>query len=318
MFNPAVAPRGDYFTFQGLQSLGSNLRDMFQAVAQKQQQEQEKQAALQRDLAQSNVIVNTLRSVPGFLTSDDLYNYQTGDAQTKIGIANGAAKAFATKAILGEGVPQPMRLPDGSSLPGQFYVPGAKQVIRTSPPPSKLTATPPVGLQVPAGYYWDGSKVVPLQKPAAGPPPANLTIPPGMFWNGQRIEQIRQGANNSLTDDIAQLEAQNRQSQLDAINKQIADAQANVAAGNVRAGPDWLPIATPYADQVKGLVGKRDALLNSPGVLPVQSEASTLPETTGIDPAVALTQARAKIQAGADPALVKQRLQQLGVDPSGL
>lgn len=38
----------------------------------------------------------------------------------------------------------------------------------------------------------------------------------------------------------------------------------------------------------------------------------------GIDASAALSQARAKIQAGADPNLVRQRLQQLGVDPNGL
>lgn len=40
--------------------------------------------------------------------------------------------------------------------------------------------------------------------------------------------------------------------------------------------------------------------------------------SSGVNPTVALSQARAKINAGADAALVRQRLQELGVDPSGL
>jgi hypothetical protein len=85
----------------------------------------------------------------------------------------------------------------------------------------------------------------------------------------------------------------------------------NPTAGGTLRLP--VPVYQKFLDRFNALQNGTPAALpgNPPPGPPVTP-------SSGIDTAAAFSQARAKIQAGADPALVRQRLQKLGLDPSQL
>lgn len=135
----------------------------------------------------------------------------------------GAASKFAGPDSR-EGAPQPLVLPDGSVVPDRFYVPGARQVISTQP---QL----PLGTEL-GEFVWNGKQLV--KKSSAG----------------------AQSRGAQFTEDV-------RRFNLDDILRQIGDVQGEIAAGNVRSGPDWLPLGETYGSKVERLQAQRDALTPS-------------------------------------------------------
>ena len=125
-----------------------------------------------------------------------------------------------------EGQPQLLTLPDGSTIPGHYYIPGARSVI-------------------------DTTKKAQQRQPMIGE-----EVTPGFIWNGHELVEKRAVKQDEGT---LLLNAQ-RQRKLAALNQELGTAQGEIATGNVRPGPDWLPLTTTYADQVKKLLAQRAAL----------------------------------------------------------
>ena len=215
---------------------------MIEADRRKKQEEKQKDATNQ---AVFHTLLNATDSSGNPLVSaDEKALFQAGDLQQRTGVvagllfradqANNAAQRDLQWKIAklrnaqdpNVGHPQPMMLPDGTVIPNRFYVPGANQIIDTS------------------------------RSTNNGGPPAGLNVPPGWVWNGRELVQQR----SQQQDDSAQLEALNRRRQLASLDQEIANAQGEVAAGNTRPGPDWLPFSTPYSAQIKKLQSQRQQL----------------------------------------------------------
>lgn len=110
----------------------------------------------------------------------------------------------------------------------------------------------------------------------AGPPPQNLPVPPGLLWDRFKLipdPNLRKA--DSGTDDLAQLDSMARTAQLRKLDQDIAEAQGEIASGNKRPGPDWLPFTTPYADRAAQLRRQREALGLPGGGVPIESDPAT-------------------------------------------
>ncbi|MGI9089189.1 MAG: hypothetical protein ACR2HH_15860 [Chthoniobacterales bacterium] len=221
--------------------------------------------------ANADMLVHGARAL-GHVSDNDYASYFAAPAGSpeRLGMSNAiTANSMATmmkakndaqlQDAAREGQPQPMRLGDGSAIPNRYYVPGAHTVIDTSP------------------------------ASAPGAPPSGLTIPPGWVWNGKQLVQQHDSSGNN--DDVAQLQNLARTSKLQNIDQQIGAAQGEIAAGNKRPGPDWLPFTTPYSDQVKQLQAQRDAIANG-----VSAGASSPAMTVGRAPIISSPAAAAQPQ----------------------
>jgi hypothetical protein len=82
----------------------------------------------------------------------------------------------------------------------------------------------------------------------------------GFFWDGKKWVQKRAGGPLDLLEAV---EKQNQKSNMKKILEEIAEAQGQIDAGNVRSGPDWLPLGETYESKVKRLRAQRDALTPS-------------------------------------------------------
>lgn len=268
----------------------------------------------QQDAANEQVLQHALSKQ--LITQADYNNYRAAPMTVRKSIADGlslniaddfarqryaAEQDFRNRQLSGDpraGIPQLLTAPDGTTIPGQYYVPGAKAVINTN-------RNPPTG-----------SGAVPL--------PPGLTVPPGFEWNGKELIQRRDSGQD---DDITQLQSMTTQRKLSSIDRQIAEAQGEIATGNRRPGPDWLHLGTSYSDQLQKLelqraaaTGNSDsAVTPAPVMMPgTQQQPAPVSQQPSVDKTAALAQAQAKIQAGANRAAVIERLKQLGVDPTGL
>jgi hypothetical protein len=254
-YNPQIQYVGDHYAFQGITNAGNSLATAIDEM-------QKRSAHLQEQDSGNQVTFNTLSNATDMqgnplLSEDEKQKFLSGNSNQRNGIVTAGisrlAQVFQQQSALSQqsltdakrreiedvianaGKPQFMTLPDGTVVQGKAYVPGAKAIIDTT---SRSTSQTP------------------------GAPPPGLTIPSGWVWNGRQLVQQRdQGSNDSLT----QLQDVNRSNQLQNLDQQIAVAQSETASGNKRAGPDWLPFTTPYADQVKQLQARREAVSASGG-----------------------------------------------------
>lgn len=197
-----------------------------------------------------------LRDAAGnpLVSDEEKQRFDAGNIRTRVGIAAGLMQRIHQAAQdkprdPKEGVPQPLVLPDGSVLPGRFYVPGAHTVISTSPQPSDTRSS---------GYY-PGQEVI-----------------PGWIWDGSRLRPKENQTQKAKADPMTRFAEIARQSEFDDLNHQIAAIKGELATGNARPGPDWLPwVTTPYADQLRQLEAKRDSLiagrLMSDGGVPIET-----------------------------------------------
>ena len=153
-----------------------------------------------------------------------------------------------------EGTPQPLTLPDGTVIPGHYYVPGARRVISTQP---QL----PLGAEL-GEFVWNGKQLV--KKPSA-----DAQGPEARFM------------------EVA------RRSNLDNILRQIGEVQGEISTGNQRPGPDWLPgFTTPYSDQLRKLEARRNALTDAPATAAAPSGPAGEQTTLSPQDQQALTWAR--------------------------
>ena len=106
-----------------------------------------------------------------------------------------------------------------------------------------------------------------------------------------------------------------RAAQVMALDGEIAGLSSEIANGNKQWGPDWMPGMTSYADQLRAKQAERDALAAGGGRQPAAAPQTVAPAAAagGVDRAAAIQQAQQAIQGGADPAAVKARLQQMGI-----
>lgn len=87
-------------------------------------------------------------------------------------------------------------------------------------------------------------------------PSQDGSVTPLQDESGNPIMPVQKGAGSG---DPA------RAAQITALDAQIAGLKGEVAGGNKKWGPDWLPGATPYADQLRSLQAERDSLAGSGG-----------------------------------------------------
>jgi hypothetical protein len=309
-YAPQVEYRGDRYIAEAGNQIGSSLSRGFENFIARNRAEDQ-------DDAWSQTVFN---SANGLLSEDERRRFLNGNPSERKGIAIGLiarrAQDWQQKEAEmrwgrdpREGIPQPLVLPDGSSLPGRYYIPGSRSVIDTNP---QATA-PPLGQEVVPGFIWNGRTLIPKTKTGKG-------------------------------DEIGQLEELTRTSRLNALNQEIASLKGELAGGNQRPGPDWVPwLTTPYADRVKQLEVERDALMRpsspqprdpsayaDPGVIPPttsQPPAPLSPTSRQVPtplrnaapaPGDVLDQARDAIRRGASRDAVISRLQNMGIDPAGL
>lgn len=233
--------------------------DSARTIAQQIDEYRNRRDSLEAQLANADTVINTARALgpqSGGITPDEFERIRVAAPRERIGVAGGLImrqtdfyKQQQLKAQLAEsdarlwdsnnaGRPQPLIAPDGTVIQG-YYIPGARQII---------------GRDQPSVIH--------------GGPPPSLTIPPGWVWNGRQLVQA-QPENASEVDQLLRLQqtqqAQQRSAELRQMDEEIASLQGEVASGNKRPGPDFLPFATSYADSLAGARAKRNALAQSTG-----------------------------------------------------
>jgi hypothetical protein len=257
LYAPGIEYRGDRYVADAGTAIGRALGSAITNYrAQRDANEQEAasvHAIFNHALASQDANGNPL------LSDDEKQRFLTGNLNTRKGIAVAIAardaqswKEKEAKMRWGadprEGQPQAMVLPDGSVIPGRFYVPGAHTVIglpQPEQPTPPATPKPTLGQEVIPGWIWNGNALVPKERA-------------------------------TKANDVSRFAELSRKTEIDDLDSQIAALRGEIAGGNVRPGPDWLPLTTTYADQLAKLQARRDSLASAAGVgFPIETDSGT-------------------------------------------
>jgi hypothetical protein len=332
-FDPGVSYRGDNYIYNGLFGLGNDIAKSIVDFQRKRQEEAQQQS-------KNQVMFDTLTGYKkpdgsSLLTPEEQANFLTGNSDQREGIINGGmvrlAQQFTGKRLeleeAGLGFVPTQSDFDRAHAAGVELVPvgsGRFKAVSTT----KTEAFSPTQQQMDdaaaRGWKW-----LPVSRSEGRWVQTN---PPGGgadFIKHQTNALSRQVAPFGLTrDDLDTIDADtaNVVKYQDASGNQLESSTAELlgndayAVGDAAGKPFKIPLP-----KFKGFIGQRNVLnqMSATGQAPAMAPPSvsngpSAGSSDSVDPSVALNQARVKIKAGADPAAVRARLQQLGVDPSGL
>lgn len=169
------------------------------------------------------------------------------------------------------------------------------------------------------GYTYVNGQVVPLKGETASAELQFFTDPDSgerFYSTGNGVRQVRRpGAQTKPAGVAESFIIGNLTKGIGQIDSQIAGIAGSGELSGKRNWPDWMPGKTRQDEiaalesQKAGMQAQLDALTRGSGAASSQPASNT---------AGVLAEAKAAVAAGADPAIVAERLRKMGVDPAGL